>query len=97
MSILDNLANFLNEDKKWVANVKPKRGKMHDLLNIPEDKNITDVYSSGEKLAKALLRAVNGDQKKASSMLAFAANADKTNNVLDSALHYMKKIKDKED
>ncbi len=84
----------LNESEKWAQDVKPKRGKMHDLLNIPDGKQISQVYTSGETLAKALVRALNGDEKKASSMLAFAANVDKTNNVLDSALHYMKKIGD---
>jgi len=97
MAILDSLKELMNEDKKWINDVKPKRGKMHDLLNIPESKNISDVYTSGEKLAKALLRALDGDQKKASSMLAFAANADKTSNVLDSALSYIKKIPNKSD
>lgn len=104
MSILNELQNImdvnvLDEGEKWVGKVKPKRGKMHELLNIPEDKTISSKYKSGASLAKALLKALNGDEKKASSMLAFAANADKTDNVLDSALHYMKKLgnnKDKE-
>jgi len=100
MSILNELQEFmdtpLNEKTdKWVQKVKPKRGKMHDLLNIPEDKTISSKYKSGEALAKALIRALNGDEKKASSMLAFAANADSAENVLDSALSYMKKIGDK--
>lgn len=101
MSILNELTGILgdtiNEKEKWAKDVKPKKGKMHDLLNIPADKTVTSVYSSGEKLAKALMRATNNNEKKVSSMLAFAANVDKADNVLDSALHYMKKIgKDKE-
>ena len=102
MSILNELQELMdldsiNEGKKWVGKVKPKRGKMHDVLNIPAVETISSKYTSGASLAKALLRAVNGDEKKASSMLAFAANADKTDNVLDAALHYMKKIGDKKD
>jgi hypothetical protein len=100
MSILSKLQDVidLNEGEKpdnWVGKVKPKRGKMHELLNIPEDKTISSKYKSGAALAKALVRALNGDEKKASSMLAFAANADSAENVLDSALSYMKKIGDK--
>jgi len=98
MGILNELQTIMDaqihESEKWAQDVKPKRGKMHDLLNIPDGKQISQVYTSGQALAKALVRALNGDEKKASSMLAFAANVDKTDNVLDSALHYMKKIGD---
>lgn len=99
MSILNMLQHImdvpLNEgEDKWTKDIKPKRGKMHKLLNIPADETISSKYKSGASLAKALIRALNGDEKKASSMLAFAANADSAENVLDDALHYMKKIGD---
>jgi len=101
MAVLNELQDFmdisLNEKTdKWAQKVKPKRGKMHNLLNIPEDKTISSKYKSGEALAKALILALNGNKAKASHMLAFAANADKTENVLDSALHYIKKLSEKE-
>ncbi len=91
MSILDDLEQFIAESDKWAKDAKPKKGKMHDLLGLSDDETVTSKYSSGESLAKALMRATNNDRKKVSSMLAFAANVDKTDNVLDSALHYMKK------
>ena len=85
---------ILNEAEKWAQDVDVKKGKMHRLLNVPSDKKIIDVYKSGKKLAQDLLNAVNGDKKKASSMLAFAANVDPTNNVLDTALHAIKTLGD---
>jgi len=91
MSILNYLKETLIDEEKWAKDVNPKKGKMHKLLNIPDDKKVSDVYTSGEKLAKALVKAT-GSEKEASSMLAFAANVDKTDNVLDKALRYMKKI-----
>jgi len=69
---------------------------MHKLLNIPDDKEVSDVYTSGEKLAKDLMAKVK-DEKEVTGMLAFAANIDKTDNVFDSALSYMKKINGKDD
>ena len=89
--LLDNIKSMLTEEKKWAGKVKVKKGKMHKLLNIPDDKKVTDVYTSGEKLAKALMAKVK-DEKEVTGMLAFAANVDKTDNVLDKALRYMKKI-----
>lgn len=85
----------ITEAKKWAADIDVKEGKMTKLLNIPKGKKITDVYTSGKKLAEDLLKAVGGDRKKASSMLAFAANVDKTNNVLDTALRNIPKEDDK--
>jgi hypothetical protein len=86
---------FINEEK-WTADVEPKKGKMHKILGIPEDKKITDVYTSGKKLASDLLKKV-GDRKEATSMLAFAANIDKSDNVLDSALKTIQNIKEKDE
>lgn len=85
----------INEAKdKWAQGIDVKEGKMTKLLNIPKGKKITDVYTSGKKLAEDLLKAVDGDKKKASSMLAFAANVDKTDNVLDTALRNISKDDD---
>lgn len=86
----DYLKAILNEEK-WAQGVDVEKGKMHRLLNVPPDKKITDVYTDGKKLATDLVKAT-GSQKEAASMLAFAANVDKQNNVLDSALAYMKEI-----
>jgi hypothetical protein len=77
---------------QWAQSVNVKKGKMRKLLKIPADQKVTDVYTSGEKLAKDLLKAVNGNKKEASSMLAFSANVDPENNVLDKALHAIKKL-----
>jgi len=91
MSILDEISQYMNEDEKWAQDAKPKKGKMHELLGLKDNETVSSKYTSGEKLAKALLRATNNDRKKVASMLAFAANVDKSDNVLDSALRYMKK------
>ena len=84
--------SLMNDQEKWSKEIKVKTGRMHRLLGIPQGKKIIDVYSSGITLAKDLLKAVNGNKKQASSMLAFAANVDKDNNVLDKALHAIKKL-----
>lgn len=78
--------------KKWAQDVNVKKGKMHRLLNVPADKKIIDVYTDGKKLAQDLLNALNGDKNKAASMLAFAANVDARNNILDTALHAIKNL-----
>lgn len=83
---------LLNENKKWSKDIKIKGGKMTELLNIPEGKTISDIYTSGKKLASKLLSVVKGDKKKASSMLAFAANINPTDNVYDKALRAIKNL-----
>jgi hypothetical protein len=75
---------------------------MHKLLDIPADKKIDDVYTSGKKLAEDLLKAVEDAKivpakdvkKKAASMLAFAANwpSDGKNSILDKALKAIKSL-----
>lgn len=80
------------EGEKWAQDVNVKKGKMRKLLKVPADEKLTDVYTSGHKLAKDLLKAVNGDKKEASSMLAYAANVDSKNNILDRALHAIKSL-----
>ena len=79
---------------------KAERGLMHKILDIPEDKKIEDVYTSGKKLAEDLLKGVKNAKivpakdvrKKATSMLAFAANwqSDGENSILDKALNLIK-------
>ena len=74
---------FVNERHEEI-NEKKKldKGLMHKLLGVPDGKKISDVYSSSRKLAKDLLVAVKDAnivpadevRKKATSMLAFAAN-----------------------
>lgn len=83
---------FMNETKKWAKDINPKKGEMHDLLNIPRDKKISDVYTSGEKLAKDLVKALGGDQKKAASKLALPANANADKDIFDTALAALKKF-----
>ncbi len=80
---------------------KVKQGLMHKMLNIPADKKIDQVYKSGKKLAHDLLKAVKESgvadknvRKKATSMLAFAANwpSEGKNTVIDRALKAIKGI-----
>lgn len=87
--------SVISEKEKWAQDVDVKQGKMGQLLGLKKGEKVTDKYSSGEALANALLKANGGDRKKTASMLAFAANVDKTNNVLDAALKYMKKSDEK--
>ena len=59
-----------------------EKGLMHKLLKIKPEQEISDAYSSGEDLAKAMLTSVKKAKlvpakevrRKATSMLAFAAN-----------------------
>jgi hypothetical protein len=86
---------FINEQEsvdERLSDVKVEKGKMHKLLGLKDDEKITDVYTSGEELAKDLVKALKGDQKEAAGMLAYAANIDSQSNVLDDALSVLKEI-----
>lgn len=83
---------ILNEAKKTVSKVHVKPGKMHKLLNIPADEKIEDYYKNGLVLAKALVKALGGDQKKAAGMLAWAANIRKEHQIFDDALSALKEF-----
>lgn len=83
---------ILNEAKKTVSKVHIKPGKMHKLLNIPADEKIEDHYKNGLALAKALVKALGGDQKKAAGMLAWAANIRKEHQIFDDALSALKEF-----
>lgn len=103
---MQNLISFesfnspINEKKEWG---KSDKGLMHEVLGIPEDKKIGDVYKKdGAKLAKDLLVAIKRKRivplkevrSKATSMLAFAANwpNDGKNSLMDKALNSIKRI-----
>lgn len=89
MKHFQTFESFINEAKQ-LSDVKIKKGKMHKLLGVPDDKEITDEYTSGEKLAKDLVKALGGDQQEAAGMLAYAANINPANNVFDDALSALK-------
>jgi hypothetical protein len=72
-----------------------KNSKISKVLGLKNGETVSEMYKSGKKLATDLLKAVGGDRKKAASMLAFAANMDKTENVLDDALSHMGKESEK--
>jgi hypothetical protein len=80
----------LLEANKFVQAAKPKKGKMHELLGIPQDEEVKDHFKSGKALAIKLLAAVDGDKKKASSMLAIPANANPSHDIFDEARTYLK-------
>ena len=48
-NFISDRVNTINEAKK------AEKGLMHKLLGIAEDKKISDVYTSGSKLAKDLI------------------------------------------
>lgn len=84
------IKKVINEQEQWAQDVDVEEGKMHDVLGIPEDEKIVDNYDSGEQLAQDLVDAVGEDE--AASMLAFAANVDDEENVLDDALAALKEM-----
>ena len=81
---------------------RTRKNLMHELLQIPEDKKISDVYKSGRKLAEELVSAIKKSnivpekevQRKAASMLAFVGNwpNDPKNSVFDVALRHVKSL-----
>lgn len=95
MSDILSFQNFiLNESKKnkTLSKIHIKPGKMHKLLNIPENERIEDHFSDGKHLAMALVRALKGDQRKAAGMLAWVANIQKGHNIFDQALSALKEF-----
>jgi hypothetical protein len=106
MQNLDTYNDFvqdLNESKKNIDTSNIKKGLMHELLNIPEDKKIDDVYKSGKKLAEDLVTALKREkivpekdvQAKAAQMLVFAGNWPKTdskNSIFDVAARHIKSL-----
>jgi hypothetical protein len=99
-----DFSESLNESKKRPINTSGiRKNLMHELLNIPENKKIADVYKSGKKLAEDLVAAIKREkiapekdvQKKAASMLVFAGNWPKTNkknSVFDVAARHIKTL-----
>ena len=104
---MENLSSYgdfvqdLNESKKDIDTSGVRKNLMHELLDIPEDKKISDVYKSGRKLAEELVRALEMKdvvpkkdiQAKAAQMLAFAGNWPKTdskNSIFDVAARHVK-------
>jgi hypothetical protein len=94
--------NFISDRENTINEAKKaEKGLMHKLLGIAEDKKISDVYTSGSKLAKDLMQAVKDSKivpaakvrSKATSMLAFAGNWPKEgkDTVIDKALEAIKK------
>ena len=106
---MENLSSYgdfvqdLSESKKDIDTSGVRKNLMHELLDIPEDKKISDVYKSGRKLAEDLVNALerknvvpNKDvQSKAAQMLVFAGNWPKTdakNSVFDVAARHVKSL-----
>ena len=93
--LYESFSENLNESRT-------RKNLMHELLGIPEDKKISDVYKSGRKLAEELVDAIKKSnivpekevQKKAASMLAFVGNwpNDPKNSVFDVALRHVKSL-----
>jgi peptide subunit release factor 1 (eRF1) len=95
LSLYEAFTESLNESRT-------RKNLMHELLQIPEDKKISDVYKSGRKLAEELVDAIKKSnivpekevQRKAVSMLAFVGNwpNDPKNSVFDVALRHVKSL-----
>ena len=93
----------INEAKKSIDTSGVRKNLMHELLDIPEDKKISDVYKSGRKLAEDLVAALKKEKDvpekdvraKAVQMLLFAGNWPKTdakNSVFDVAARHVKTL-----
>lgn len=93
----------VNEAKKPIDTSGIRKNLMHELLNIPEGKKISDVYKSGRKLAEDLVHALEAKnivpkkdiQAKAAQMLVFAGNWPKTdskNSIFDVAARHVKTL-----
>ena len=106
---MENLSSYgdfvqdLNESKKDIDTSGIRKNQMHELLDIPEDEKISDVYKSGRKLAEDLVHALEMKdivpkkdiQAKAAQMLAFAGNWPKTdsrNSIFDVAARHVKSL-----
>jgi hypothetical protein len=76
--------------EKSIIDVKPKKGRMRAILGIPDGDTISDHYTSGRVLAKALVDKVG--KKEAAGMLAYVANIDSDDNLFDVALRALKDI-----
>ena len=97
MKHLQIFESFINLDIN-----EAEKGLMHKILNLPNDKKIADAYTSGEELAKDMLNGVKKAKlvpakeirKKATSMLAFAANwpGKGGRDVIDKALTAIKTL-----
>jgi hypothetical protein len=81
------------QEEKWSQNVIVKKGEMHKVLGIPEDKKISDVYNSGEKLVKDLINKVG--RKKAAGMINYVANINSSYDIFDDAQSALNKIEKK--
>jgi Asp-tRNA(Asn)/Glu-tRNA(Gln) amidotransferase B subunit len=103
LSSYGNFVQDLNESKKSIDTSGIRKNLMHELLNIPEDKKISDVYKSGKKLAEDLVHALESKnivpkkdiQAKAAQMLVFAGNWTKTdskNSIFDVAARHVKSL-----
>jgi hypothetical protein len=99
----NNFVSNLNEAKNSIDTSGIRKNLMHELLDIPEDKKITDVYKSGKKLAEDLVNALESKnvvpkkdiQAKAAQMLVFAGNWPKTdskNSIFDVAARHVKTL-----
>lgn len=99
----DNFSEIINEAKRNIDTSGIKKGLMHQLLNIPEGKKISDVYTSGKDLAEDLVAALKREKTvprkdikaKAAQMLVFAGNWPKTdpkNSIFDVAARHIKNI-----
>lgn len=95
---LEDYASGVKEEKlyekKWAQNVDTDEGKMHRLLNVPEDEDVEDHYSSGKKLAQDLIDKVGREE--AAGMINFAANVNSERNIYDEAQDWLDKTGDKE-
>jgi peptide subunit release factor 1 (eRF1) len=95
LELYESFTESLNE-------ARTRKNLMHELLQIPEDKKISDVYKSGRKLAEELVEAIRKNnlvpekevQRKAASMLSFAGNwpNDPKNSIFDVALKHVKSL-----
>lgn len=82
----------LEEKKEWSKDIDIKEGSMREILGVPEDKTIADIFDSAESAVKKLIDAVG--REKAAGMINFAANINKEDNFLDKMQKVLSSEKD---
>ena len=90
--MLKTFDQFVNEGALYKAREKMKVGKMHKVLGLKPEEDITKVYTSGKKLAEDLVKKVG--KKSANGMLALAANLNPKYNIFDKAHKALKNIEE---
>lgn len=82
------MISILEEKKRNAPGLEDS--KIGEVLGYENTFKVKEAYSDPKKLSDDLVTAT-GDEDKASSMLAFAANTEDEDDIFDEALKYLSK------